>query len=109
MTEFKNRWRGVSTERVYMLMEIFEEHNAQMKALIGHEFSPLTLERYTTSKKHTQEFYEVEVQRGWYGYSETELPIHDELWILVEVGAKLWSQYFDEVLIQLQEDREHLY
>lgn len=56
MTEFKNRWRGVSTERVYMLMEIFEEHNAQMKALVGHEFSPLTLERYTTSKKHTQEF-----------------------------------------------------
>jgi integrase len=56
MTEFKNRWLGVSTERVYMLMEIFEEHNAQMKALVGHEFSPLTLERYTTSKKHTQEF-----------------------------------------------------
>ena len=28
MTEFKNRWLGVSTERVYMLMEIFEEHNA---------------------------------------------------------------------------------
>jgi integrase len=56
MTEFKNRWLGVSTERVYMLMEVFEEHNAQMKALVGHEFSPLTLERYTTSKKHTQEF-----------------------------------------------------
>lgn len=56
MTEFKNRWLGVSTERVYMLMEIFEEHNAQMKALVGHEFSPLTLERYTTSKKHTQDF-----------------------------------------------------
>jgi integrase len=56
MAEFKNRWLGVSTERVYMLMEIFEEHNAQMKALVGHEFSPLTLERYTTSKKHTLEF-----------------------------------------------------
>jgi integrase len=56
MTEFKNKWLGVSTERIYMLMEIFEEHNAQMKALVGHEFSPLTLERYTTSKKHTQEF-----------------------------------------------------
>ena len=37
-------------------MEVFEEQNAQMKALVGHEFSPLTLERYTTSKKHTQEF-----------------------------------------------------
>ena len=56
MTEFKNRWLGISTERVYMLMEVFEEHNAQMKALVGHEFSLLTMERYTTSKKHTQEF-----------------------------------------------------
>jgi hypothetical protein len=25
MTEFRNRWLGVSTERVYMLMEIFED------------------------------------------------------------------------------------
>lgn len=37
-------------------MEVFEEHNQQMKALIGHEFSPLTFERYTTSKKHTHDF-----------------------------------------------------
>lgn len=56
LTEFKNRWLGISTERVHMLMEIFEEHNQQMKALIGHEFSPLTFERYTTSKKHTHDF-----------------------------------------------------
>ncbi|MEO5601506.1 MAG: phage integrase SAM-like domain-containing protein [Cyclobacteriaceae bacterium] len=27
-----------------------------MKSLIGHEFSPLTFERYTTSKKHTHDF-----------------------------------------------------
>ena len=56
MTEFKNRWLGISTEKVKMLMEVFEEHNQQMKALIGHEFSPLTFERYTTSKKHTHDF-----------------------------------------------------
>ncbi len=37
-------------------MEVFEEHNQQMKALIGHQFSPLTFERYTTSKKHTHDF-----------------------------------------------------
>ena len=56
MTEFKSRWLGIPTEKTKMLMEVFEEHNQQMKALIGHEFSPLTFERYTTSKKHTLEF-----------------------------------------------------
>jgi len=56
MTEFRSRWTGVPLERPRMLMEIFEEHNQQMKALIGHEFSHHTFERYTTSKKHTHEF-----------------------------------------------------
>lgn len=56
MEEFKTRWQGVSVERPRMLMEIFTQHNEQMKALVNHEFSPLTLERYITSKKHTQEF-----------------------------------------------------
>jgi integrase len=56
MTEFRSRWTGVPLERPRMLMEVFEEHNQQMKALIGHEFSHHTFERYTTSKKHTQEF-----------------------------------------------------
>lgn len=52
----KNKWFGVSTERPRMLMEIFDHHNSQMKELIGKEFSPLTYERYVTSKKHTFEF-----------------------------------------------------
>lgn len=52
----KNKWFGVTTERPRMLLEIFEHHNKQMKDLIGQEFSPLTFERYTTSKKHTHDF-----------------------------------------------------
>jgi integrase len=56
MTEFRSRWTGVPLERPRMLMDVFEEHNQQMKALVGHEFSHHTFERYTTSKKHTQEF-----------------------------------------------------
>ncbi len=56
LAEFKSRWNGIPTEKPKMLMEVFEEHNQQMKALIGHEFSPLTFERYTTSKKHTHDF-----------------------------------------------------
>lgn len=56
MEEFKNRWYGISTERSRMLMEIFKQHNEQMKALVNKEFSPLTFERYETSFRHTQEF-----------------------------------------------------
>jgi site-specific recombinase XerD len=52
----KKIWFGISAERPRMLMEIFEHHNNQMKELIGKEFSPLTYERYVTSKRHTQEF-----------------------------------------------------
>ncbi len=52
----KHKWFGIVTERPRMLLEIFEHHNKQMKDLIGQEFSPLTFERYTTSKKHTKEF-----------------------------------------------------
>lgn len=56
MDTFRNKWWGIKTERPRMLLEIFEHHNKQMKELIGQEFSPLTFERYTTSKKHTHEF-----------------------------------------------------
>ena len=52
----KNKWLGVTTERPRLLLEIFEHHNKQMKELIDKEFSPLTYERYVTSKKHTRDF-----------------------------------------------------
>lgn len=52
----KAKWYRVSLEKPRMLMEVFTEHNEQMKALIGQEFSPLTLERYETSFRHAQEF-----------------------------------------------------
>ena len=50
------KWFGKSLERARMLMEIFEQHNKQMSALVNKEFSPLTLERYETPKKHTESF-----------------------------------------------------
>lgn len=52
----KRKWYGHSSETPIWLMPIFEDHNDKMKQLIGKEFSPLTSERYVTSKKHTQEF-----------------------------------------------------
>jgi hypothetical protein len=56
LESIKAKWFGLSLEKPRMLMEVFKEHNAQMKALVGHEFSPLTFERYETSFRHTLEF-----------------------------------------------------
>ncbi|MBT1705882.1 phage integrase SAM-like domain-containing protein, partial [Fulvivirgaceae bacterium PWU20] len=54
--EFKCRWHGIPTQTPKMLMQIFDDHNNRMETLIGHEFSPLTFQRYTTAKKHTLDF-----------------------------------------------------
>lgn len=52
----KAKWYGLSLEKPRMLMEVFKQHNEQMKALIDREFSPLTFERYETSFRHTEAF-----------------------------------------------------
>ncbi len=45
-----------TNESVRMLIPIFQDHNNKIKELIGKEYAPGTLERYTTSLKHTVEF-----------------------------------------------------
>nr|WP_222707302.1 site-specific integrase [Pontibacter qinzhouensis] len=49
-------------ERVRYLMEIFEDHNRKMAALVGDEFAPGTLERYITSLSHTRDFLQWKFQ-----------------------------------------------
>lgn len=56
LENIKAKWSGVSTEKKIMLMDVFANHNAQMKVLINKEFAPLTMERYETSFRHTQSF-----------------------------------------------------
>lgn len=56
LDSIKAKWFGISLERPRMLMDIFAQHNHQMKELINKEFSPLTFERYETSFRHTQSF-----------------------------------------------------
>ena len=51
----KNELFGAS-ENKRMLVPIFQDHNNKIKELIGKEYAPGTLERYTTSLKHTIEF-----------------------------------------------------
>ena len=51
-----------------MLMNIFQQHNDDVKSLIGKDFSPGTLERYKTSFEHTRSFIE------WkYGVSDMDI------------------------------------
>ena len=52
---FKNKLLDTG-ERQRMLVPIFQDHNNKIKELVGKEYAPGTLERYTTSLKHTIEF-----------------------------------------------------
>ena len=54
---FKNRLLGIQDNQ-RMLIPIFKDHNNKIKELVGKEYAPGTLERYTTSLKHTVEFLE---------------------------------------------------
>jgi len=36
-----------------MIIEIFHDHNSQVKSLIGKEYTPATLQRYLTTLDHT--------------------------------------------------------
>jgi site-specific recombinase XerD len=51
----KSKLLGID-ERARMLVPIFQDHNNKIKELVGKEYAPGTLERYTTSLKHTIEF-----------------------------------------------------
>ncbi len=52
---FKEKWFGVH-EKPKILMEIFQQHNNQIKELVGEDFAPATYQRYETSKDHTKSF-----------------------------------------------------
>jgi site-specific recombinase XerD len=43
-------------ERPRLLVPIFQDHNNKMKELVGKEYAQGTLDRYTTSLRHTIEF-----------------------------------------------------
>jgi site-specific recombinase XerD len=39
-----------------MVLEVFQQHNDQMKTLVGSEYAPGTLQRYEVSYRHTKSF-----------------------------------------------------
>ena len=48
--------REANGERPHLLLEIFQYHNDQVKALVGKEFSKGTLTKFNTVLKHTRAF-----------------------------------------------------
>ena len=51
-----------------MLLELFEQHNEQIKALIDQDYAPATLTRYAASLKHTKVFLQ-------WKYKQTDIDI----------------------------------
>ena len=51
----KNRFLGIE-ESSRMIIKIFQEHNNQVKELIGKQYTKGTFDRYETSLKHLQSF-----------------------------------------------------
>ena len=43
-------------EKKHMLLELFQEHNTRMEALVGKEYAAGTLSRFKTAWKHTRDF-----------------------------------------------------
>jgi site-specific recombinase XerD len=51
-----DRYLGRNKKPVVMLLELFREHNEKCHKLSGNGMAPGTVERYTTSYKHTENF-----------------------------------------------------
>ncbi len=63
----QNQFTG-KNQKSRFLMELFKEHNAKVKALIGNGFEPNTLKGYNTSEKHLTGFLQEK-----YGKTDIEI------------------------------------
>ncbi|RAW01582.1 site-specific integrase [Pseudochryseolinea flava] len=88
VSSFREEWRGQKQKRK-SLIAIFENHNQQIKSLVGIDFAPGTVDRYETSLKHTKSFL-------WDKYRRNDIAIqeitHDficdyEIWLKANRGC----------------------
>jgi len=68
-TSIKNAWKGVE-EKPKMLIDVFEEHNENVKNLIGIDFANNTYQRYVVTLSHIKEFIKKQ-------YGIDDMPIKD--------------------------------
>lgn len=61
----KNAYLGIFEEedKGKKILELFQEHNDKVRALINIDYSPETVERYETSLKHTRDFIKQKYNR----------------------------------------------
>jgi site-specific recombinase XerD len=71
----QNQFLG-KTEKSHYLMQLFRDHNAKVKALIGNGFEANTLKGYNTSIKHLTGFLQKE-----YGKSDIEISLLNHAFI----------------------------
>lgn len=67
--DLKNTYLG-KDKKVKMLLEIFDEHNRQMKSLVDIEFSLSTYKRYYTTRNHIQQYLKTD-------YGKNDIPVRD--------------------------------
>ncbi|WP_350293528.1 site-specific integrase [uncultured Croceitalea sp.] len=70
--DIKNIYQGKDRE-VKMLLEVFDEHNRQMKKLVDKEFAIGTWKRYFTTRNHIAEFIHHEYKRGDFPIQDVDL------------------------------------
>jgi hypothetical protein len=71
----KNLLLGKDNRKKHMLLEVFQNHNEQMEALVGQEYAPGTLERYKTSFKHTKSYLKWKYQYLKWKYQIEDIDI----------------------------------
>lgn len=67
--DVKDKFLG-NDKRVKMLLELFDQHNQQMKKLIDIEFALGTYKRYNTTRNHIAEFIKSE-------FGKSDIPVRD--------------------------------
>jgi integrase len=55
INEFRKKWIGTK-EKTYTVLEIFQQHNEQLKELVGTDYSKATYGKYKTIYDHTSSF-----------------------------------------------------
>ncbi len=65
----KNVWLGIDDNQK-MIIKIFQEHNDNVKLLIGKDFAQATHQRYETTLMHVQTFIKKQ-------YNESDIPVKD--------------------------------
>ncbi|MFC2111399.1 site-specific integrase [Bacteroidota bacterium] len=69
----KNAYLGIKKEEGKKVIELFEKHNTDIKKLAGIDYSPVTIKRYETSIRHTQNY--ILYKYGKYDMFLTELDL----------------------------------